>query len=78
MLRQPVRKAPLFARLIMGKMGGQSGVALPYLLTDVSLKAAPAASIRATEHKLHRLATHRSASKKANRQLLLFPLFKPI
>ncbi len=78
MLRQPVRKAPLFARLIMWKKGGQSGAALPYLLTEFSLRAAPAASIRATEHKLHRLATHRSARKKGNRQLVLFPLFKPI
>jgi hypothetical protein len=34
----------------MGKMGGgQPGAALPYLLTEVSLKAAPAASIRVTE-----------------------------
>ena len=31
------------------KMGAESGAALPYLLTEVSLKAAPAASILATE-----------------------------
>jgi len=42
-------QAPFFARLIMGKMGGQSEAAFPYLLTEVSLKAAPAASIRVAE-----------------------------
>ena len=31
------------------KMGAESGAALPYLLMEVSLKAAPAASILATE-----------------------------
>ena len=39
-----------YARLVMGEKGGvQSGAALPYLLTEVSPKAAHAASILATE-----------------------------
>ena len=44
MLRQPVRKAPLVRDLSWKKRGVQSGAALPYLLTEVSLKAAPAAA----------------------------------
>jgi hypothetical protein len=64
MLRQPVRKAPLMRDLSWEKKGVQSGAALPYLLSEASLKAAPAAPILATEHKLHRLAAPRSASKK--------------
>jgi hypothetical protein len=47
----------------MGKWGDQSGAALPYLMTGVSLKAAPAASIHATKHKLHRLRATRSVGK---------------
>ena len=49
MLRQPVHNAPLMRDLSWEKRGDQSGAALPYPLTEVSLKAAPAASILATE-----------------------------
>ena len=70
MLRQPVRSSPLMRDLSWEKRGDQSGAALPYLLTEVSLKAAPAASILATKAQLHRLVAHRSASKKGNRQLV--------
>ena len=39
-----------FCETYHGENGGvQSGAALPYLLTEVNLKAAPAASILATE-----------------------------
>ena len=49
MLRQPVRKHP-FCETYRGRKGVVlSGAALPYILTEVSLKAAPAASILATE-----------------------------
>jgi hypothetical protein len=60
------------------KRGVQSGAALPYLLTEASLKAAPAASILATEA---HAPSPRSASlreQKENRQLLPYPLFKTI
>ena len=70
MLRQPVRNAPLMRDLSWEKRGDQSEATLPYLLTEVSLKAAPAASILATEAQLHHLVAHRSASKKGNRQLV--------
>jgi len=38
-----------YARRIVGKRGVQSGVALPYLVTEFNLKVAPATSIHATE-----------------------------
>ena len=66
MLRQPVRKAPLMRDLSWGKWGVQSGAALPYPLTTVSLKTAPAASILATEAQAPspRLASIREQNRK--------------
>ena len=76
MLRQPVRKAPLMRDLSWEKRGVQLGAALPYLLTEVSLKAAPAASILAT--KAH-APSPRSAllrEQTRNRQLLPYPFIQ--
>jgi hypothetical protein len=78
MHRQPVRKHPLCATYNRRKGGIKSGAALPYLLTEVSLKAAPAASTLATEA---HAPSPRGASlreQKENRPLLPYPLFQPI
>ena len=75
MLRQPVRNASLMRDLSWEKRGVQSGAALPYLLTEVSLKLLrlPRSSRRKHTH----APSPRSASlreQKEDRQLLPYPL----
>jgi hypothetical protein len=76
MLRQPVRKAPLFARLVMGKMGGSIRGSTS-LSSDGSQPESCSGYLEPRDgstSSIYRLVTHRSASKKEIRQLLSCPL----
>ena len=70
MLREPVRKAPIFVTLLMGNRGVQSGAELPYLLTKASPKNASVASILATEAQA---PSPRSASLREQKRKPTFP-----
>jgi site-specific recombinase XerC len=59
-------------------MGVQSEATLPYLVTEVSLKAAPAASIRATEAQAQMPRNASLREQIGSRRLLSYPLFETI
>ncbi len=78
MLRQRVRNASLMHDLSWEKKGDLSGATLPYLLTEVSLKADLATSILAPEAQAPspHIASLREPNR--NRQHLPNPLSKAI
>ncbi len=78
MLRQPVRKASLVRVSSWEIGGGKSRAEIPFLLTEGSLKAVPAAPIRATKAQAPSLRNESLLERNRNRQHLPYPSFKAI